>query len=147
VSCQTWHIYGFGVETSEINQGELTVERIENLLSLAPDFRKKIHQYFDELDLTEPEVDDYLEFDQDYYHGIAYLLREVIEEDANIFLSTCDSCNEEIYLLYSPSYPWEVRDEERNLTEESLKEMFNKYLSIICDTIPEVDYQSCENGG
>ncbi len=147
MSYSTWHIYGYGVETSEINKEEVTVERIEKLLSLAPEFQKGIHQYFEECEINEPEIDDYFDFDQDYHHEIAYLLKEVIEEDANIFLSTCDSCDGEIFLLYPPSYPWEMRGEERNLTEDKVKELLTKYLKIICDTIPEIDYCSCENGG
>lgn len=144
---ETWHIYGYGVCTSEIKEEELTVERFENLLSLAPEFRKKILQYFEECEINEPEVNDYLEFDQDYHHEIAYLLKEVIEECVGIELCTCDSCDGSIYLLYPPLYPWQMNEIDYKVTKPFLNEIFNKYIGMICDTIPDIDVQSCENGG
>lgn len=143
----TWHNYGYGVCTSDIPEKELTVERLENLLSLAPDFHQDVKDWFKETENTEPTVDDYLDLDQDYNHGIAYLLKEVIGEVEGIELLTCDSCGGAKFIMYSPSYPWWMTEKDLTLTEESLEEIFNKYLSIICDTIPSIDYQECENGG
>lgn len=143
----TWHIYGYGVETSKIKQDEITVEKIEKLLSLAPEFQKEIHDFFEECEIETPCVEDYLEYDQDYGHGIAFILNAVIKETEGIYLVSCDDCNCNKFLLYPKGYPWKMNETDLKLNPEVLKALFTKYLSIICDTLPDIDYQECENGG
>ena len=43
---ETYHIYGFGVELSQL--GEISLERLEQLIDMAPIFKSKILKWFEE---------------------------------------------------------------------------------------------------
>ena len=88
-----------------------------------------------------------MEFDQDYLLGLATLLQKVIEEAEGIQMIACDDFNSVTYLLYSPSYPWQLKNSERDLTEEQLVQLFGRYVRILTDVPIDVDYQLVENGG
>ena len=116
MSYHTWSVDGYGICTNEI---ETTVDRIEELLKHAPIFSKKLHDDFIEMEIDEPNIQDYLEYDCDYYSGIAYLIKEVIQE----------------------------AEREKNLTKEEFNKIFKKYINILTDNKLVIDYQSVENGG
>lgn len=78
---------------------------------------------------------------------LAIILQNVIQEAEDIRFTACDDYNSEPYLLYEPSYPWNMPVQERNLTEEKLRQLLSKYVSILTDEVFEVDYCSVENGG
>ena len=52
-------------------QGQ-SVERLQALLKLAPELDQKIHAWLSELDIAEPDWDDYVDFDQVYYLGLCH---------------------------------------------------------------------------
>lgn len=141
----TWHVYGYGICISEID--EVSVERIEALLEHAPVLKKDIHAWFSECGIESPTTDDYLEFDQDYMLGLASLLAHVIEEAEHIRFTPCDNFEGERYLVYSPPYPWELSSYEILLTKERVDQIFDRYISIISDQTLSVEYYSIENGG
>ena len=88
-----------------------------------------------------------MEFDQDYLLGLATLLQKVIEEAEGIQMTACNNFDSVAYLLYSPSYPWQLKNSERDLTEEQIVQLFGRYVRILTDVPIDVDYQSVENGG
>ena len=90
MSYHTWTIDGFGICTNDI---ETTKDRVENLLSLAPSFNNIIQTHFKECDIENPSLDDYLEYDTDYYSVVAYLLQQVIEEKENVRLDIAEDFN------------------------------------------------------
>ena len=145
MSFVSWHNYGYGICTDEIQIG--SVERIEALLELAPLYRAEIHSWLEECEIKEPTVDDYLEFDQDYELGITTILSEVILEAEGIGFTACNDFNSCNYLIYTPSYPWTLPDKERGLTEKGVGKILQRYVGIVSDTMPDIDYQSVENGG
>ena len=107
---------------------EQSVERLQALLKLAPELDQKIRAWLSELDIAEPDWDDYMDFDQVYYLGLATILQQVIEEAEGLRLTACDDSSGATYLIYQPCYPWEITDRERDLTEESLVQMFSRYV-------------------
>lgn len=145
MSYRTWIDYGYGICVSYIEVD--SVEKLEKLLSLAPKFHSDIHDYFKESQITEPTVDDYIEYDDSYFLGLASLLKEVIQEAEGIELYACDDYDFENYLIYPPMYPWQMTEKYKSMTEESLNELFRKYVSILTDEPVDIDYQSIENGG
>lgn len=147
MSYSTWHNYGYGIYTSDLIID--SVERIEELMSHAPEYRKEIHEWFEDCDNTAPTVDDYLDFDQDYNNGIAAILQEVIKEATGIEFTACDNfdCMRYLIYIYMPSYSWYMTERDRTVTQEELDEVLKKYVSIVTDSKIEIDYQEVENGG
>lgn len=88
-----------------------------------------------------------MEYDTDYDLGLAVILREAIQEIEGIELTVCDDFECNRYLIYQPSYPWNLSDTERNLTEDGMTELFQRYTGILTDETISIDHQSVENGG
>lgn len=145
MSYQSWHVYGYGICVSEIQN--VTVEKLRVLLSMAPECQAKVEDWLKEGEISEPTVEDYYDFDQVYCLGLATILKEVIQEAEHVEFIACDDYNGAEYLLFTPQYPWQIREEERCLTEEKIAELLRKYTQILSDSGLEIDYQSVENGG
>ncbi len=145
MSYSTWHDYGYGFCTDEIEVE--SVAQLEELLSRAPEFRKKIHEQLADCDISEPTVEDYYECDEDYHYEIAGILSAVINEATGIGVFACDSSSSERYVLFPPIYPWKLDDRDRTVTIEELEKVYTEYVSIISNVKLNFDYQSVENGG
>ena len=145
MSYTSWHNYGYGIRVDDIVCSD--VERLEQLLTTAPDFSAKLHGWLSETGINEPGWEDYMEYDQDFCLGLATILKEVIEETEGIQMTACDDYNSVTYLLYQPSYPWELTDQERNLTEQQVAEIIGRHVRILTSKPIEIDYQAVENGG
>ena len=144
-SYHTWTVDVYGICTSEI---ETTVEKIEELLKYAPNFAQEINDHFKKWGIEEPDLDDYLEYDSDYYSGIAYIMQGVIKEAEDIQLDVAENFDCDWFLLLCPCYPWTpLTEKEKNLTDDILDDIFRKYVSILTDKEITIEYQSVENGG
>lgn len=140
-----WNTNGYGVCVENL---DFTIESLEKLISRAPEFEDEIKAYFKESGITKPTLDDYLDYDEEYQGGIAYILKRTISEAENIEFSYAENCNNEWYLLFCPSYPWYmISKEESRLTEKTVKEIIKKYITILSDKEVEFDYQCVVNGG
>lgn len=89
----------------------------------------------------------YIEFDQDYNLGLAYILQQVILETEDIEFTACNDFDGRIYLLHEPSYPWDMPDRDMSLKEQDIIKILAKYLRFLTDENIPVDYHSPENGG
>lgn len=145
MSFHTWHTYGYGVEMTNISCD--SPGRIKLLLSVAPEFQKQVDEQFKELGIKEPTVEDYIEFDQDYNLGLAYILQQVILEAEDLEFTACNDFDGRIYLLYEPSYPWDIPDKDKSLQERDIAGILVKYLTFLTSENIPVDYHSPENGG
>ena len=145
MSFSTWHNYGYGVRTDDIKID--SPERIKALIHCSPQYEAEVENFFTERGITNPTIEDYLELDTDYYDGLATILVEVIEEAEYITFTHCDDWDGRVYLIYSPSYPWNLPESEANLTEEKIAVIISKYMAFLTDESIEVDYQSIGNGG
>lgn len=135
----TWEadITGYGVCISKLDIN--SVERIEALLDYAPKLKKKIKETFAENGITTPTLDDYDEYDDgDTFSGIAGILQDVILEDVHILFDVYENYNCERFLIFEPRYPWNINrytdDLYLNITQEQIKEILNKYISVITDS-------------
>jgi len=122
------------------------VSRLEKLLSFAPDFQTTVHSWMTDCGIQNPTWKDYEEFDQDFYCGIGALLAEVIREAENLDVVVCDGYNGDVYVLYGPKYPWQMENDEKNLTKKKVKDIFNKYVGILTDEPIKVEDQSIKDG-
>lgn len=147
MSYSTWHTYGYGICVDNI---ETTAKKLLKLASMKEDVLKDVREYLDEIypngykdeDLT---LDDFEELEGDYCErGVTYVLYQVINE---ITVEFADDYNGTPYILYIPSYPWYMEENEKNLTEEDVENIFRKYVGILTDKPVIIDYYDVENGG
>lgn len=145
MSYSTWRNYGYGFCVDDIKTRN--VERLEALLKTAPELDREIHNWLEEHSISEPDWDDYMDFDKDCMLGLATILQKVIEEAEGLTLTACDDYDDRAYLLYQPSYPWQLTEADLALTEEHLVSVFRRYVGMLTDEEVEVAYQEVENGG
>ena len=142
---KTWHNYGYGIWVSDIV--DVPVERLVHLLEQAPIFHQAVYDWLAEEGIENPAFEDFTAFDNDYMLGLSTILSRVIEEAEHISFTACDDFDGNDYLIYMPSYPWELPENERSLTEERIEDILRTYTSILTDDEITICYQSAENGG
>lgn len=140
-----WVNYGIGVCTTDLKIK--STKSVAKLISLAPDFNEYVKQVFADCDISKPTLEDYLELDEDYQNGIAYILQEVINELTEINVTACDDINGKRYLLYQPLYPWQMTNLEKGLDKRTVEDILTRYISVITNTEFAIDEISAENCG
>lgn len=145
MSYSSWHNYGYGVCTTPIQN--VSLEQLESLLDKAPRLYNSILKWMDKHGVDTPTIEDYQQWmDHNYSYGITELLSEVINEAEQIPLTACDDYNCETYLIYQPSYPWNLKSNELLLTEEGLDDIYRTYIPLLTDEELVIEHQSAENG-
>ena len=138
---ETYHIYGFGVELSQI--GEVELERLEQLIGMAPVLESKIRKWFKEENINKPKPENYYEFDEENL-GLPTLLKEVIFELEGVDFTAGEDLNNRTYLLYESKYPWNMTPVDCFMTPERLSSLYRKYIKIISDSEYEIECHSVE---
>ena len=149
MSFVTWHFYGYGIKVDEI--GDVPKERIKSLIDLAPVFKTRLKEQLNEMQISDPELMDYCDAmqnaDLDFaFLGLASILKYVMEEAEGLNFVACDNYDNEHFLIFTPQYPWRMTEREKLVTEESLEDIFSKYVDILTDKEIDIDYQTVENG-
>lgn len=142
---KTWHNYGYGICVSDIVN--VPVDRLLLLLENAPVFHQEVNNWLAQEGIEDPAFENYMEFDGDYMLGLSTFLSRVVEEAEHVHFTACDDFDGNDYRFYMPSYPWELPENERSLTEERIEDILRKYVSILTDDEITICYQSAENGG
>ena len=138
---ETYHIYGFGVELSQL--GEISLDRLEQLIGMAPVFESKIKKWFNDEKIKKPTLENYYEFDEENL-GLPTLLKEVIFELEGVDLTACEDLNNKAFLLYESKYPWNMTLVDCFMTPERLSSLYRKYIRIISDSDYEIECHSVE---
>jgi hypothetical protein len=148
MSYHTWSTDGFGFCVDDI---KTTPERVLKLAALNEKTLNDLREYLDSIyeDGYKDEdliMDDFDDFEGNYGDcGLSTILREVIETEIPIvFADDFDCVN---YILYCPSYPWTLKEKEKDLTKNDVKEILTKYIKILTDEPIDIDFYSVENGG
>lgn len=149
MSFVTWHFYGYGIKVDEI--GEISKERLKSLIDLAPAFKQRLQEQLDEMQVSDPGLMDYCDAmcnaELDFgFLGLASILKYVMEEAENLNFVACDNYDNEHFLIFTPQYPWRMTELEKQVTEESLNNLFTKYVKVLTDKEIDIDYQTVENG-
>ena len=147
MSFKTWHIYGYGIKVTDIPIKDETLPRLKKMISLAPNYERYMAECFADQKIDDPQWDDYMDTDTTFSLGLPTIMKEVIEEVEHIVLCACDDFIGDTYLLYSPSYPWNITEHEKDLTEEGLNSMFSKYINMLTDEVIDITDYGVENGG
>ncbi len=145
MSFHSYHTYGYGVETTKMNECELN--KIRALVHLAPKYEQKISRWFDEEGISNPTYDDYLEYEDCEYIGVATILSAVIFETEGVEFTACDDFKGRTFILYEPSYPWNMSEKEKDITTDKIQAILARYFSFIVDEPIIVDFFEPENGG
>ena len=150
MSYSTWEIHGFGVRVDDI---KTTPKRLLKLAACKPKLLKKVRDYLNDGYTEEYKeealtMDDFNDLDGGSYcgRGVSYILYNVIPKD-KLNVIYCDDYNGYQYILYTPSFPWGLTEYERNLTEDTAREIFAKYIKILTDEPVTIGYYMAENGG
>lgn len=145
MSFRTWHNYGFGLCVDKIS--DVPLERVRALLQLAPGLEKEIEETARELGYAN--LDTYLRCSlrDEPTDTISSMLRETILAAEGLELCTCRNYEDECFLIYQPSYPWQMNAQDLELTEESLTKIFGEYVRVLTDDEIPLEYQEVENGG
>ena len=155
MSYNTWHDYGYGICTDDLKE-EINLVKLMKLIQLAPNLYERVKEYIDtycdgQITETYDILESYVEeCGENNYGGLAEIMYEVIKEVEEIELYVCTDFDGAAYLIYPPIYPWQLKnmsDKEKNLTEETLCELYAKYLHVVTDEDLVVEYKSVENGG
>ena len=138
---ETYHIYGFGVDLSQL--GNVSLDRLEQLIGMAPVLESKILKWFKEENINKPKLEDYYEFDEENL-GLPTLLKEVIFELEGVDLTACEDLNNKAFLLYESKYPWNMTPVDCFMTPERLSSLYRKYIKIISDSDYDIECHSVE---
>lgn len=108
--------------------------------------RQRFQDWLNQRGIDALSYSDYMAYDQLFMLRLSTFLTEVIEEAEHLLFTACDSHDGDEYLVYMPSYPWNLRENERDLTEERIREILSRYVSILSDKPLTIAYRSIENG-
>lgn len=152
MSYQTWTTYGFGFCVDDISRDvSLTLEKVLNVAKMKPSVYKIVVDKLnwicerDEIEFDDLDIDDIDEVEGDFCErGLTFVLYNVITEIPIVYADNYDG---EQYILYTPSYPWQMKENENNLSEDDVVKIFAKYINMLTDKPINIDYQSVENGG
>ncbi len=138
---ETYHIYGFGVDLSQL--GNVSLDRLEQLIGMAPVLESKIKKWFNDEKIKNPTLENYYEFDEENL-GLPTLLKEVIFELEGVDLTACEDLNNKAFLLYESKYPWNMTPVDCFMTPERLSSLYRKYIKIISDSDYDIECHSVE---
>lgn len=148
MSYHSWTTDGFGFCVDDIKTNP---EKLLKLAAMKPDVLEQVRDYLNEYFEGEEYSDDKLvmaDFDDlegDYCErDITYILYHVIDEIPVVYVS---DYNGTPYILYCPTYPWNLGENERSLTADKVEAIFRKYIGVLTDKYVPIDYYSVENGG
>lgn len=152
MSFRNWSTDGFGICVDNIlHDVSLNVQKFLDIAAMEPSVLEIVEKHIDEICKEEKiskddfKIEWFDELEGDYgERGLAFILYNVITEIPVVY---ADSFDGDQYILYCPTYPWSMHENERALSEEDVVKIFKKYVSILTDIPIKVDYYSVENGG
>ena len=145
MSYHYWTTDGFGFCVDDIHT---TPKRLMELAAMNEKVLRRVEEYLNEehpgWTIESLNMEDFNDLEGDCGEtGLAYVLCETI----NLSVTVTWDFDGKYYILYEPSYPWSMKKEEENLTEDDVWNVFQKYISVVTDKDIVIDYMSVENGG
>ena len=145
MSFRIWHDYGYGIKVDDIHT---ELFQLQQLIKMAPKYKKELDDYFQDCEIEEPIFDDYMEIENDEgRRGLNTILQKVILECEDIVLSALDDFDSVQYLVFYAGYPWSYSEREKCFTEHDIDEVLRRYVSVLTDEAIDIGYQSSENCG
>lgn len=128
---------GYGINLSDLTH-EIKTDNLLDLIKTAPKFYKSMSMDLFEMG-ADIEICETYNILTDWVNtygdvkgsGLAEILQKVIEEIEDIRFDVVVDIDDNSYLVFTPNYPWMgLNDKEKQLTEEKIDEIIEKYLSI-----------------
>lgn len=147
VSYHYWTTDGFGFCVDDIHT---TPKRLMELAAMNKKVLRRVEEYLNEehpgWTIESLNMEDFNDLRGNYEEtGLAHVLYEVIFAELDV--AVVSDFDNKYYILYEPSYPWNMPKDEENLTVDDVFKVFWKYISVVTDEHIFIDYQSVENGG
>lgn len=144
--------YGIGICTDDIK--DMTLDKIKALVALVPNslsVKALLNQAL--LDAIDDEIDDVNEF-ADYIGqgwkgydevGIATVLAVVIDACENVRMQPIMDSNGNSFLIFPERYPWQYNSREKQLIDEDVYEIIDKYVRILTTEDIKIEKIGVEN--
>ena len=131
MSWRTWTNSGYGFYTQDI-----TANNLYKFIKNHPINDKIITEIIEDIEellkKSDFDIND-LDIDEDFRdktesYSTAEIIGRIIRKETGINMdySGCDDYENEA-LLYSPLYPWEMKENDYNLTQDDIEETLNPY--------------------
>lgn len=149
MSMNSYSINGFGACVTKIAKSA-NAERIAALIEMAPELKAELLKTYGVERIEDLKTDDIRDYASERTNigtstGIIAL---AISRAENIGMLATTDYNDDEYIIFCARYPWEeCTEEEKALTPEKLQDILWKYLSVISDKRPDVDYCNVEQFG
>ena len=143
----SFHIYGHGICTDDI---KTSIDKIKTLIAMAPNAQDMLKDAYADAEEDEiTDVEEWAEFMGQGWSdheeaGLATILAIVINELEGIHLLATTDSQCVGYLVMREKLPWHQTYREKNLTEESLNNIFHKYVSVLTDKPITIEYKDIE---
>ena len=125
MSYHTWTTYGYGFCADNI---VTTPKKLLELADMNSDTKKEVHEYLCNIfgqnyKKDELVIEDFIDLEGMYgENGVAAVLFHAIAHELPVIYEQDYDCMQ--YILYCPSYPWQIKENEKDLTPEKVKEIF-----------------------
>ena len=147
MSYHCWTTDGFGFCVDDIHT---TPKRLIELAAMNEEVLRRVEEYLNEehpgWTIESLNMEDFNDLEGNYGEtGLAHVLYKVIFAELDVTVAS--DFDNKYYILYEPSYPWNMPKNEENLTSDDVFKVFWKYISVVTDEYIFIDYRSVENGG
>ena len=147
MSYHCWTTDGFGFCVDDIHT---TPKRLMELAAMNEEVLRRVEEYLNEehpsWTIESLNMEDFNDLEGNYGEtGLAHVLYKVIFAELDVTVAS--DFDNKYYILYEPSYPWNMPKNEENLTSDDVFKVFWKYISVVTDEYIFIDYRSVENGG
>lgn len=147
MSYHTYIVYGYGFCVDDIHT---TPEKLLKLAATKPEVLREVRTYLAEkfykgYEDKDLDMSDFCDLEGDFgEHGLSYVLLNVIDDFEVEYANDYDGTE---FILYTPTFPWCLKEEELHLNRSEVKNIFMKYISVLTDEYVVIDYYNVENGG
>lgn len=137
--------YGYGIDFTELPITSDAQKFWKFIEEFAPNKANELKTEFKEKLEKIDEIDDYGELDE---FGLAGIVCGVLDEYTGLDFTIATDYDDNKFILYSPRYPWQIKNREQKLKEEDLDNAFSIIENILeGSTSINPAYQEVENGG
>lgn len=135
------YVYGYGFEVVGLDE-----DKFFNFLKNHTETIKKLYDAEYLLEFLKKEDSSFIEFCDEFseresienygYNSALSVISDIMTEETGIrFSYQKDSGDDKEYILFTECFPWLCNEKEKNITQDELHDIFDKYM-IECGLSP-----------